>query len=82
MSNPMPNPTPNPILDATAGVSLDELFSRDPESLADCDLDAMVSALEAQRIAWETGQTAAKVRKSTAKPKPQVDLTSLFEDVE
>jgi hypothetical protein len=76
------NPTPNPILDATVGVSLDELFSRDPEGLADCDLDAMVSALEAQRVAWETGQTAAKVRKSKAKPKVEVDLLSIFEDVE
>lgn len=43
--------------------TLDELFARDPLELTASDLTTIVSTLRQQRVRWEAGDAAPKVKK-------------------
>lgn len=56
-------------LDAVNHQTLDELFSRDPMSLADADLETIVLNLRRMRSAWAVQEAEAQ-----AKPKRQAKV--------
>lgn len=57
------------ILEEVRENSLDELFSRDPLSLSDADLDKMIALYREKRAVWAKGE-AAKLAAKGAKKTP------------
>lgn len=57
----------SPLAEADAR-SLDELFSREPVSWSQADLELMVAAFRRQRLLWEAGEKVPKKNKSSPNP--------------
>ncbi len=75
--------TDTTVLDEPKPNSIEELFSRDPHSLTDADLDSIIEQLRLRRSAWQTKEAAAKAKadaKKSGDGKPgnvKVDLNDL-----
>lgn len=66
--DPIPLKSPEELLAEANPASLDALFSRDPESLTDNELDRMVEEERRMRAIWAKNEAEGK-RASSAKPK-------------
>lgn len=72
--------TTSPLLEVKPD-SLEDIFSKDPRTLEEKDLERIVAALRSQREKWNQAEAAGKKTLRQAKPKTTATATLTLEDL-